>query len=351
MSENSVRKFIIGTSAFESADTRLMKEAGIQWVRAGFHFPFSDQIGGNLTEDYQKDKTEAAAWIARGFKVMGTTPMLGIGTNQPDAQGKKHLVWQDGLPAWLGKPGTQQYFQQYAEVCAFLAHDLRGVVPAWQIGNELDVPQFAGPLNLEQACELVLQSAVALKSVDHSLLVGTNAAGAPYSYYQFGRLYHDPRIQLDYCGIDQYYGSWQDGGPNLWSARIAELYAVTQTPVFVNEWGFSSAGAAMTPEEKHSVTFEGTAPCEYKRWLYTWSSGHTRENQAEYIRQAMDCFIEHRDKLLGICFYRWEDQPTCWQCGSSDCPMETAWGLVDMDNKPKPAFYEFKVGVKKILSV
>jgi hypothetical protein len=127
------------------------------------------------------------------------------------------------------------------------------------------------------------------------------------------------------------------------------LYAITQTKVFVNEWGFSSAGEPMTPAERRSVSLEGVAPCQYRRWLYTWGSGHSRENQAEYVRLAFDCFEEQREKLLGICFYRWEDQETCWQCGSPDCPMETAWGLVDIGNLPKPAYNTFKEGVKRIL--
>ncbi|RPJ51942.1 MAG: hypothetical protein EHM21_01475, partial [Chloroflexi bacterium] len=337
--------WIIGTSAYESANTQLMKDAGIRWVRTGFSFPFADRIGGALTDNYLRDKEHARQWIERGFRLIGSTPGLGIGLNEPDETGKKRLTWKNGLPDWVGQAGSEAYYSRYAEACAFLAQDLRGMVPVWQIGNELDVAQFAGPLNLEQACELVLRSAVALKSSDHSLKVGTNAAGAPYSYYQFARLYHDPRIRLDYCGIDQYYGSWQDGGPELWGSRIAEIYAITETPVFVNEWGFSSAGEPMTPEEFRAVRFSGAAPCTYQRWLYTWSSGHTWENQAEYIRLAFDCFKEHQDKLIGICFYRWEDQETCWQCGSPTCPMETAWGLVDPQNNPKPAYAAFKEGV------
>jgi hypothetical protein len=342
--------WIIGTSAFESADTQLMKTAGIRWVRAGFRFPFTDRIGGTLTAEYLEDKTKAREWANKGFKIIGTTPLLGIGVNRPDGAGKMRLTWQDGLPAWAGQPGSDAYAYNYAEACAFLAHDLRGLVPAWQIANELDIPQFAGPLNLEQACELVFQAALALKSADHSLLVGTNAAGGPASYYQFARLYHDPRVRLDYCGIDQYYGSWQDGGPELWSRRIAEIYALTGTRVFVNEWGFSSAGEPMSVEERRQVAVGGVAPCQFKRWLYTWGSGHTPQNQAEFVRRAFDSFREHRDQLIGVCFYRWEDQETCWQCGSPDCPMETAWGLVDIRNHPKPAYAAFKAGVERLIA-
>jgi len=60
---------------------------------------------------------------------------------------------------------------------------------------------------------------------------------------------------------------------------------------------------------------------------------------------ALAVFRRHRDKLLGQFFCRWEDQEACWQCGSPDCPIETAWGLVDLRGRPKPSFHAFRDGV------
>ena len=120
--------------------------------------------------------------------------------------------------------------------------------------------------------------------------------------------------------------------------------------MFVNEWGFSATGEPMTAEERRQVSIGGVAPCQFKRWLYTWGSGHTPQNQAEFVRLAFESFREHRDLLIGVCFYRWEDQETCWQCGAPDCPMETAWGLVTVDNRPKPAYEAFKAGVERLIT-
>jgi hypothetical protein len=53
---------------------------------------------------------------------------------------------------------------------------------------------------------------------------------------------------------------------------------------------------------------------------------------------------------VGVFFYRWEDQERCWACGSPDCPMETRWGLVDLEGKPKPAYHAFKEGVERLLA-
>jgi hypothetical protein len=177
------------------------------------------------------------------------------------------------------------------------------------------------------------------------LKVSTNCAGGPTTYYFLGRLFDDPRVKLDYCGIDQYYGTWQPGGPENWVDRIHELYTITDgVKVLVNEWGFSSAGEVMTPAEVAS----GAANCQLHKWTFTWGAGHTWDNQAEFVRRAFDAFLAQREKLLGICFYRWEDQETCWQCGSPDCPVETAWGLVDVHNRPKPSYIAFQEGVKRL---
>ncbi len=339
-------EFIIGTSAYDHADTRLIRSAEIGWVRVGFPYPFNGPDNSTLTPGYLEARQNAQDWIEHGFRLMGSTPGLGVAPMQPDATGKMVWHWKDGFPAWFSAPGSEDFYRYYAAVCAFLAKDLGGIVPLWQIANELDIFQFAGPFNLRQASELVIRAAIAMKEVDPALMVSTNCAGNATSYYFLGRLFDDPRVKLDYCGIDQYYGTWQPGGPENWVARINELYAITGgVKVLVNEWGFSSAGEAMTPAELAS----GVAGCQIHKWLFTWGAGHTWDNQAEFIRRAFDAFLAQREKLLGICFYRWEDQETCWQCGAPDCPVETAWGLVDVSGKnPKPSYYAFQEGVKRL---
>jgi hypothetical protein len=340
-------EFIIGTSAYDHANFQLMQSAGIQWVRVGFPYPFNGPDERTLNPSYLEARKHAQAWSDRGFRLIGSTPGLGVAPIEPDATGKMVWHWKDGYPAWFGAPGSEEFYRNYATVCAFLVKDLGGMVPLWQIANELDIFQFAGPFNLRQASELVLRAAISMKEVDPAVMVSTNCAGNATSYFFLGRLFDDPRVKLDYCGIDQYYGTWQPGGPESWVDRIQELYAITGgVKVLVNEWGFSSAGEAMTPTELAT----GVAPCQLRKWFNTWGGGHTWEDQAEFIRHAFEAFAAQRDKLLGICFYRWEDQETCWQCGSSDCPIETAWGLVDVMEKPKPSFFAFQEGVKKLVA-
>lgn len=340
-------ELIIGISAYEHANTRLMRSAGIDWVRVGFPYPFIGPDDSTPTPRYLKARQNAQAWAERGFRLIGSTPSLGLGTFQPDATGKMVIHWKDGFPTWFGAPGSQDFNRNYSAACAFLAKDVGRIVPLWQIANELDISQFAGPFNLRQASELVLRAAMAMKDADPALKVSTNCAGGPTTYYFLGRLFDDPRVKLDYCGIDQYYGTWQPGSPESWANRIEELYAITGgVKVLINEWGFSSAGDVMTPAEASS----GSGNCQLRKWTFSWGSGHNWNSQAEFIRRAFDVFTAQRVKLLGVCFYRWEDQETCWQCGSPDCPVETAWGLVDVQNTPKPSYEAFRDGAQKLIA-
>jgi len=332
---------IIGVSALGNADAGLIQKAGIGWVREDAPFPFVDHVGGELTQEYVKVRETYRAWKGKGMNIMGVTPLPGIGTRKKGADGVLGIVWKDFIPAWAGKPGSPEYRSTYEKACAFLASDLKGVVGAWQIMNELDIEQFAGPLNPRQACELVEAGARGLKGSDPSLVVGHNPAGADKAYFFFGRLFGRPDRLLDYCGIDGYYGSWAGGGPENWTRRIAELHELTGAKVLVNEWGFASAGGVMSDADRKS----GLPACQLKKWPHTWGPGHTPGGQAEFVVASFKSFLSKRNALLGLFFYRWEDQESCWQCGSPDCPCETAWGLVDLKGKPKPAYHAFQEGV------
>jgi len=71
----------------------------------------------------------------------------------------------------MGAPGTERFNRNYHDLCAFLARDLQGIVGVRQILNELEIPQFAGPLDLRRACDLVLACARGYKDVDPSLIL------------------------------------------------------------------------------------------------------------------------------------------------------------------------------------
>jgi hypothetical protein len=342
-----MKELLIGTSAFAKADPFLIKAAGIGWIRQDFPFPFAERIGGTLADGYMKAKAEAQGWAAKGMRLMGVTPLHGVGGYKADVSGKYQFIWNDFLPAYMGGLNSEEFSRNYQELCAFLAADLIGIVQMWQISNELNIPMFAGPLSYYNGCELILHGAMGLKQSDPSLIVGPNSALPNMRYYFYGRLYADPRATyLDYVGIDGYYGTWDPGSPQSWDTALTELYDLTRVPMLVNEWGYSSAGGMMSVEHSQSSIPE----CQVKQWRHAWGEGHTPASQAAFVRDTMGIFHKHRKHLLGAFFYRWEDQEACWQCGSPDCPVETAWGLVDRQGQPKPSFFTHQEGVEKLLA-
>ena len=96
-------EFRIGISAYPTADPSLLADAGIGWLRQGFRFPFLDRLGGEVTEEYRQAKANAEAWAARGFQVMGVTPLIGLARYEPDEQGQLRRRWRDWYPSWMGR--------------------------------------------------------------------------------------------------------------------------------------------------------------------------------------------------------------------------------------------------------
>ncbi len=333
-----MEEFLIGMSAGPQADAELMRQAGVRWVRQGFPFPFADRVGGQMTETYLKAKEAVRRWRAEGFRVMGISPLPGFGGGG---------AWRSRAPAWMGEIPSDEFFEAYRATCAFLASDLADDVSLWQICNELYSRVFAGPLSLPRACELVFEAAAGLKEGNPSCLVGTNMGGINQAYYMLGRLYGDARREmLDYCGVDQYFGTWRGGGPETWDGLIEEWSEITGSRLLINEWGYASEGGLLTEEERRQSWNPGDfyVCCRFHKFGHAWGAGHTPEVQAEYIRETFKVFHRRRDKLLGCFFYRWEDQEKCW-CGRSDCPGETRWGIVDLSGRPKPGYYAFQEAV------
>ncbi len=337
-------EMVIGTSAYPTADPDLMKGAGVGWVRAGLAVPWADASRTVPSKAYLQRKDRLEAWRECGLKVIAITPLPGGSRYVRDADGSLHLRWTSRLPAWFGPVGSDEWAETYGHMCRFLAEDVGDNVGLWQIANELDIELFAGPLSVEQAASLVEAAARGLKAGRPSALVGHNPAGGDRADALYRRLYVSGEGLLDYCGTDGYYGTWAPGGPQDWAGRVAGLAALSGRPVFVNEWGFASKGELATPGEIPT----GVPPCTVGKWKYTWGPGHTPEGQAAFVREALEAFAVVRDHLLGICFYRWEDQERCWQCGREGCPMETAWGLTDSAYRPKPAMAAFREGAARL---
>jgi len=303
----------------------MIKAAGIDWVRSDVPFPWAGDEG-EISDRYKQFCAAAAKWHQAGLKAMGITPYP--------------RDWQ--VPA--GEPGSSEFLDLYRRACEFLARNLRGTVDGWQICNELNLPDFRRPLTEEQAIAYAKAGGAGVRVGNPGALVGVNMAGFGASAMRmYEALYPNEAVDFDYIGTDGYFGSWEPGGPESWPEKLDRLHAIAGVPIIIQEFGYSSAGGLLTEEERAS----GADFHKAKKWGYAWGGGHTPGVQAEYVRQILPVFARHA-QVKGAFFYCWSDHERCWQCGEPDCPCETAWGLVTVDEKPKPAYFAFKETVAQI---
>jgi hypothetical protein len=325
----------VADSARSNPDYRMMKEAGIGWVRLGFAFPFEDKMGGKLSDTYLKNLEEAKRIRRQGLRIMGRTPMAGaMSYNATDGQ----TVWRLQIPAWAGPYDSDSFYETYEKACGELARETRGIVDMWQVGNEMDIKPFIGPLSLQQVERFLLAGARGLKAVNPQLKVDINPAHFDTGEPLFRDLYAKPDTPFDYAGIDGYFGNSRAGGPQEWLAIIDRLYAITGKPVLVNEWGYSSIQGSGVPLDRNVGPF---SVCQNQAWKFVWRKEHSPEEQAAYVEMGMKIFATY-PHVAGAFFFEWSDNPVCMHCGTRGCPQECGWGLVDSKGKPKPAYNAFK---------
>ena len=303
----------------------LMNQAGVQWLRCDVPFPFEDKVG-NVSQHFKDFHNQVSIWNKAGFKVMGVTP------------------YPRGWKLDAGETGGTKFLEIYKEACRFMAQELGDMVPGWQISNELNLELFRHPLTEEQAIAFAKYGGAGIRQGNASALVGVNMAGFGESALRmYAELYPNNEVEFSYVGTDGYFGSWEDGGPDDWHEKLAILHEKTGKPIIVQEFGYASKGEVSTPEEKAS----GKDNHELKKWSYAWREGHTPDVQAEYLEETYSIFMK-TPTVLGAIWYCWSDHEKCWNCGAEDCPCETAWGLVDVNEVPKPAYHAFSRIAKRL---
>lgn len=336
--------FLAGVAAdlgsLSDADKALMHAAGIRGLRSGrLHFDQAAFLaGGPQPEKFWAIKERMAGLRAEGFRFTALTPS------------------PFEIVAASGAPGSAEYFENYRRMCAFLATTFDGLVEFWQVANEVDIWIFRATLTLDQSVAFLKAGIRGVQSTGTKAKVGINITLFPSlpgevdgntelheGVYIAKGVYHDPELQLDYAGFDSYPGTWRKGGAESWDAYLDEFYALTKKPIIIQEFGYSSAGGMMTPEEDAS----GIYPCKAGKWRFSSGGrGHTPEAQAKFIEESFEVFAR-KPFVIGATYYRWTDQAVCWQCKQPGCPVETAWGLLDLNRQPKPSYACYKTSMEK----
>jgi len=329
-----------GVSHLTKEERVLIREAGIRWLRSG-KFGFDQEKflkGERQPEKFYNVKKLMTGLRDEGFNIMGITP------------GPREMV------AGAGTPGSQEYLDNYRRMCAFLGRELKGIIGWWQIANELDIWIFRHTLTMEQSAEFLKAGIRGMKSVGGSLNVGINITLFPSlpgevdgntelheGVFLAKAIYHDPELQLDYAGFDSYPGTWRKGNAESWDEYLDAFHELTGKPIVIQEFGYSAAGDMMTEEEDKS----GIYPCKARKWRFSSNgAGHTPEAQARFIEESFKIFA-NKPFVIGATYFSWQDAQECWQCGESDCPVETAWGLIDRAGNPKPSYHSLKASVEK----
>ncbi len=328
---------MIGAVAHVNLDYPLMQAAGITWLRHGFPWPWEPD-GVTLRQVYLDKKTLAQHLVDSGFALFGTVGSIGSYRYDPKRQ---RTAWSHGTPEEIGTWEEDRYYENIERMAEFVVRDCAHLAVYWQLSNEPDNRVFHGEMTYHQVKRFLIAAANGAHRGNPDAQVGSNLAEVgEYSLRLTRELCQEAGV-FDYMGLDGYLGSWAPGGPKDWKDRIDIVWAAAQKPIVINEWGFSTLESGPNPDPEHTRYYNEIV-CRDKVWTHHWDGRpHTEAVQAEFILEVMRVFRKH-PAVIGEFFFRWRDVEQCWQCGDPLCPSECAWGIIDMNGKPKPGYYALK---------
>lgn len=303
---------------------KLLKENGITFVRIPFMYPYQAD-GVSLTPAYIRSKKAAEMFNEAGITVMGQTFWPGgMGYNAA----KGGVVWNSNIPEVYTDFDDPYFYTISKNAVKYMSEDLKNLVDIWLISNEPDIRTYTGAMTPQQICDFLIECAEGVKQGNPDAKCGINFLGKVNTSYSLSfveALYGEGSF-FDWIGLDGYYGTLQEGGPETWDDYINEFHnAAPDFPVIITEWSYSSA----TKDPK-------------KTCKYAWN-GHERgpETQADYVKACMEIFSKHPE-VKGTLWYALCDQSgVCWECGDPECNLYSSWGLIDTENKAKPSVKAF----------
>lgn len=345
----------------------LLKEGNIEWFRDDIPFPYDKN--GNISQSYISWKEYVQGYVDNGIRIFGITPYP-----------------EDYIEYGLD-PRNEEDREGIQDIARFYMEDLRGIVGAFQITNEMGIDRFTYPLTMDEAYEFIGMQLEAMYPIRGDVLIGYNLAALSIATMPIEmKEYHD---YCDYVGVDLYLGCFENllKNANQYITVLNYVRKVTKKPVILCEFGYIGLGepksdkekkeilesygysseeearadidnfikalpadlanefdkyANETPEYRADLMFDG----EFSNHLYReledgyglYGFPHTLEGQADFFSYIIPK-IRNLDYVIGSFVYCWSDSDDCYVCGQEDCPVETKWGLVDCDGNPKPSYY------------
>ncbi len=352
-------------------NTEQIHDANIQWVRFDINaLPYDAQ--GNPNVYYPYAKMRAKYYADAGFKVMLITPYP-----------------QDYIDAGID-PRTEEGKQKVKEIAEFYAKDFQGIASAFQITNEMGIDHFTVPLTIPQAAEFIGIQMEAMQKVKKDIVVGFNTAALQmYNLCDSVK----PWLQYaDFVGVDIYLGCFENVFKTLFGYDFLTrfVWGMTGKPVMVCEFGYIGYGETKTQKQKNEILqsygyaneaaaradirgFIDRLPADFRDYMLSLGCTtdeelaaklfdtelvnhlyrelpkgvqlrnfkHNPEDQAKFFTKAI-AKLQKNKFVVGGFVYCYSDSSACYICGQSDCPVETGWGLVDLQGTPKPAYYSVR---------
>lgn len=367
--------FIRGvTSADEGYE--LLKGANIGWVRESLPAPFNKD--GSVSERYTAFKEKCKRYAEHGIRVMGITPLpneyLNCGIDIREEGGEEKL----------------------REVSRFIIEDVKDLVGGLQIANELGMPRFMIPYNMDECIKFLGIQMEEMYPLRGNCVIGYNSAGPQVDLH----LGMKPYLKFcDYVGFDMYLGCFFSlpGFCFIFDLMVRYLWAFTGKPILMQEFGYIGGGKPKSRKEKNEILrsygfenekeakkdimkFVDALPPHFRNHVkfvcgedekvttsFMFSGDmtnhlykelpritvipgmpHTPEGQAKFFSNVIKRLYK-MDFMCGAIIYCYSDFDRCGYCGQTDCPTETLWGLVDINRKPKPSYYAVKEAFGKII--
>ncbi len=312
-----------------------LKKAGITFVKV--HIPYPFDAGGNMSSNYLNAKRAVKLIAKSGLEpVCQSFTPGGNAYNQTTGQ----VEWMSYLPAVFENYDDEYFYKLIRQGCEYIGKDLKEYGNCWIISNEPNLTTFTGPMTNEQIVRYIQTCAEGIKTGNENAYCGVNIFGTAdrNRAMRLIPMLYGEKSNLDYLGLDSYFGTLVEGGAEDWENYISTYYDLANVPIMITEFSYSSYVWDETKRANDSQGLAYNSPvCRNKRFSYEWT-GHerTEQTQAEYAQICIDIFKSHPE-VIGWCWFSNVDKDgPCWECGDTYCPMESSWGLLRSDGSKKP---------------
>ena len=214
-------------------DYELIKDANIGWFRDDIPFPYDKD--GNLSQSYLGWKEYAMGYVKEGIKIFGITP-------SPEDYIEYGLDPRD--------PANREAIQ---DIARFYVEDLKGIVGAFQVTNEMGIDRFTYPLTMDEAYEFIGMQLEAMYPIRGDVIIGYNLGGLSIVTLPFKMMkYHK---YCDYVGLDMYLGCFEPvlKNPDQFITLLNFVRRVTGKPIILCEFGYIGYGEPKSEEEKIAI--------------------------------------------------------------------------------------------------